>query len=95
VRHIWGHPWDPNAYTAGWNLSYMPFWVGMLTEEQHPHPLLERAIRQASFDLFFREQPVCDPPAFVSDQGLNLPELLGDQPILLLVPSKEPRGARC
>ena len=31
VRHIWGHPWDPDAFTAGWNLCYMPFWVGMLT----------------------------------------------------------------
>lgn len=89
VRHIWGHPWDPDAYTAGWNLCYMPFWVGMLTEEQHPHPLLERAIRQASFDLFFRETPVCAPPSFISDQGLDLAELLGDQPILLLT-----RGAR-
>lgn len=89
VRHIWGHPWDPEAYTAGWNLCYMPFWVGMLTEEQHPHPLLERAIRQASFDLFFRDNPVCAPPSFVSDQGLDLVPLLGDQPILLLT-----RGAR-
>ena len=24
VRHIWGHPWDPDAFTAGWNLCYMP-----------------------------------------------------------------------
>ncbi|WP_148281355.1 hypothetical protein [Corallococcus macrosporus] len=94
VRHIWGHPWDPNAYTAGWNLCYMPFWVGMLTEEQHPHPLLERAIRQASFDLFFREQPVCDPPAFVGDQGLDLVEFLGDQPILLLTRSARPMGVK-
>lgn len=90
VRHIWGQPWDPDAYTAGWNLCYMPFWVGMLTEEQHPHPLLERAIRQASFDLFFREQPVCVPPAFVGDQGLDLAELLGDQPILLLTRGAQP-----
>ena len=20
LRHIWGHPWDPDAFTAGWNL---------------------------------------------------------------------------
>ena len=26
IRHIWGHPWDPDAFTAGWNLCYMPFW---------------------------------------------------------------------
>lgn len=32
LRHIWGHPWDPAAFTAGWNLAYMPHWAGMLTE---------------------------------------------------------------
>ena len=36
VRHVWGHPWNPDAFTAGWNLCYMPFWAGMLTERQHP-----------------------------------------------------------
>lgn len=86
VRHIWGNPWDPDAYTAGWNLCYMPFWVGMLTEEQHPHPLLEQAIRQASFDLFFRDDPVCDLPAFVEDPGLDLASLLKGRPLLLLRP---------
>ncbi len=34
VRHIWGNPWDPGAFTAGWNLCYMPFWVGTLTEHR-------------------------------------------------------------
>jgi hypothetical protein len=23
ICHIWGHPWDPVAFTAGWNLAYM------------------------------------------------------------------------
>ncbi len=36
IRHIWGKPWDPDYFTAGWNLCYMPFWAGMLTERQHP-----------------------------------------------------------
>lgn len=27
VRHIWGNPWDPDAFTAGWNLADMPFWL--------------------------------------------------------------------
>jgi hypothetical protein len=48
VRHIWRHPWDPVAFTAGWNLCYMPFWAGMLTEAQHPYPPLEEAVRQAA-----------------------------------------------
>lgn len=84
VRHIWGHPWNPDAFTAGWNLCYMPFWAGMLTEKQHPHEELERAIRQASWDLYFRDNPVCQPPGFMEDPGLDLDSLLGDQPILVL-----------
>ena len=84
VRHIWGHSWNPDAFTAGWNLCYMPFWAGMLTERQHPHPELERAVRQAAWDLYFRDNPVCDPPEFVADPGIDLDTLLDAQPILLL-----------
>ena len=36
LRHIWGNPWNPDAFTAGWNFCYMPFWAGMLTERQAP-----------------------------------------------------------
>ena len=84
VRHIWGHPWDPDAFTAGWNLCYMPFWAGMLTERQHPHPLLEQAVRQAAWDLFFGDDPVCSPPGFVEDPGMDLRSVLGRQPLLIL-----------
>ncbi len=87
VRHIWGNPWNPDYYTAGWNLCYMPFWAGMLTEEQHPHPELEQAIRQASWDLYFRNNPVCQPPDYVENPGLDLSSLLAGQPILILVKS--------
>ena len=84
VRHVWGHPWDPDAFTAGWNLCYMPFWAGMLTERQHPHPELERTIRQAAWDLFFRDDPVCIPPDFVTEPGIDLDAILRGQPILVL-----------
>ena len=86
VRHIWGNPWDPEFYTAGWNLCYMPFWAGMLTEEQHQHPELERAIRQASWDLYFRQNEVCQPPKSVEEPKpkLDLYSLLDGQPILIL-----------
>ena len=84
VRHIWGHPWDPDAFTAGWNLCYMPFWAGMLTEKQHPHADLELAVRQASWDLYFRNKRVCEPPDYVEDPGLDLPTLLAGQPVLIL-----------
>lgn len=86
VRHVWGSPWDPEAFTAGWNLCYMPFWAGMLTEEQHPHPQLEAAIRQAAWNLYFRDDPVCEAPEFVNDPGIDLGYLLGTQPILVLQP---------
>ena len=90
VRHIWGNPWNPYAFTAGWNLCYMPFWAGMLTEKQHPHPELQRAVQQASWDLFFRNDPVCAPPDFVEDPGMNLDSVLGDQTLRILVPADSP-----
>ena len=84
VRHIWGHPWNPDAFTAGWNLCYMPFWAGMLTEDQHPHPELQQAVRQASWELYFRDDPVCQPPEFVEDPGLDLATILAGQSLLIL-----------
>ena len=84
VRHVWGNTHNPNAFTAGWNLCYMPFWAGMLTEEQHPHPQLQEAIRQASWDLFFSGTPACDPPDFVSNPGLDLDALLDGTPLQIL-----------
>ena len=97
VRHIWGNTHSPDAFTAGWNLCYMPFWAGMLTEEQHPYPLLQKAIRQASWDLFFTNTPVCTPPDFVSNQGVNLDTLLNESPLLVLYresPSNSSQSAR-
>lgn len=84
ISHIWGHPWDPMAFTAGWNLAYMPNWARMLTEDQHPHEVIRTAMRQASWDLYFRERPVCPAPDFVSDPGVDLCELLAGQPLLVL-----------
>ncbi len=84
VRHIWGHPWNPDAFTAGWNLCYMPYWAGMLTEDQHPHEQLKQATRQASWDLYFRCNSVCEPPEFVNDPGLDLDSLLDGLPLLTL-----------
>ena len=84
IRHIWGEPWNPDAFTAGWNFCYMPRWAGDMTEPQHPHPVVQRALRQASWDLYFRNNPVCDPPDFVADPGMDLATLLDGQPILLM-----------
>ena len=84
IRHIWGEPWNPDAFTAGWNFCYTPSWAGDMTESQHPHPELQMAIRQASWELYFRNNPVCDPPDFVADPGMDLAALLGGQPILVM-----------
>lgn len=73
------------AFTAGWNLCYMPYWAGMLTEEQHQHPELKKAIQQASWELYFRENPVCEPPDFVEDPGLNIEAVMDGQPLRVLV----------
>ena len=84
LRHIWGNTHNPDAFTAGWNFCYMPFWAGMLTEDQHPHPELQKAIRQASWDLYFADDPVCQPPDFVENPGLDLASILREQPLLIL-----------
>ena len=84
VRHIWGNVHNPDAFTAGWNFCYMPFWAGMLTEDQHPHPELQKAIRQASWDLYFSTNPVCEIPDFVNDPGIDLAALLDGVPLLVL-----------
>lgn len=84
VRHIWGEPWNPEAFTAGWNLCYMPFWAGMLTEEQHQHIDLTRAIQQAAWDLYFAANPVCTPLDFVENPGLDIEEIMAGQPLLVL-----------
>jgi len=94
VRHVWGHPWDPDAFTAGWNLAYMPFWAGMLTEDQHPHEGVQVAIKQASWDLYFRDDPVCAGPDYVSDPGEDLAVILGGQPLLALDPGRRPPEVR-
>lgn len=90
LRHVWGNVHNPDAFTAGWNFCYMPFWAGMLTEDQNPHPELQDAIKQASWDLYFRDRPVCQPPDFVGDPGVDLDELLNGQPLLIL--GRAPRG---
>ena len=86
-----GNTHNPDAFTAGWNLCYMPFWAGMLTEDQHPHPELQAAIRQASWDLYFSGNPQGEVPDFVSNPGINLAVLLNENPLRVL--HWEPRDA--
>ena len=67
----------------------MPFWAGMLTEDQHPHPELQTAIRQASWDLYFSDNPVCEAPDFVNDPGIDLAALMDGTTLMIL--SRESR----
>jgi hypothetical protein len=94
VRHIWGNPWDPDAFTSGWNLCYMPYWLGMLTEDQHPHPDVAAVIQQVSFDLYFRERPVCMRPQYVADRGVDLSALAATNPVRLLRPASAAKPRR-
>ena len=87
-------PWDPEAFTAGWNLCYMPYWAGMLTEEQHPHPQLQEAIRQASWNLYFRDNAVCRKPDFVENPRMDLDSVLDGEPLLILEAPSRPTRSR-
>ena len=83
---------NPDAFTAGWNLCYMPFWAGMLTEDQHPPPpKLQAAIRQASWNLYFSSHPVCEIPDFVTSPDIDLTVLLDGSPLKVL--RQNPKGA--
>ena len=49
----------------------------------HPQVELKRAVRQAAWDRYFRADPVCAPPDFVADPGIDLDALLRGQPVLI------------
>ncbi len=73
VAHVWERVYDPECFTAGWNLCLMPGFLKLFTEQQDRMTLLHEAIEQAAFDLFFRGELLglrC--PAFVRDHGRNL-----------------------
>ena len=52
------------------------------------------AVRQAAWDLYFRDDPVCDPLEFVTDPGIDLDTILDGQPVLLLVGGSAPTGSQ-
>lgn len=87
VRHIWGTTHNPEAFTAGWNMCYMPFWAAEVTEDQHRLPELQTAIRQASWDLFFAQNPVCERPDFVKNPKEDLNQF---DPLLVLCGETRP-----
>jgi hypothetical protein len=73
VAHIWERVYDPECFTAGWNLCLMPGFLKLFTEQQDRIPLLHQVIQQAAFDLYFKDNALGFPtPTFVTDPGMDL-----------------------
>jgi hypothetical protein len=73
VAHIWEHVYDPECFTAGWNLCLMPGFLKLFTEKQDRILRLHQIIQQAAFDLYFKNDAVGLPkPTFVTDPGIDL-----------------------
>ena len=73
VAHVWERVYDPECFTAGWNLCLMPGFLKLFTEQQDRIELLHRVIQQAAFDLYFKAGAIGLPtPPFVTNQGLDL-----------------------
>jgi hypothetical protein len=73
VAHIWERVYDPECFTAGWNLCLLPGFLKLFTEQQDRIPLLHQIIQQAAFDLYFKDKAVGFPtPPFVTNPGLDL-----------------------
>ena len=85
VAHIWERVYDPHCFTAGWNLCLMPGFLKLFTEQQDPIQELQVVIRQAAYDLYFRNETLgLTAPPFVSDPGLDLPSRFSDLILNLL-----------
>jgi len=73
VAHIWERVYDPECFTAGWNLCLMPGFLKLFTEQQDRIFLLHQVIQQAAFDLYFKEGILGLPiPPFVTAPGIDL-----------------------
>ncbi len=73
VAHIWERVYDPECFTAGWNLCLLPGFLKLFTEQQDRIALLHQVIQQAGFDLYFKEDVLGMPtPPFVTAPGIDL-----------------------
>lgn len=73
VAHVWERVYDPECFTAGWNLCLMPGFLKLFTEQQDRIPMLHQVIQQAAFDLYFKSNVLGLPtPPYVTDPGLDL-----------------------
>jgi hypothetical protein len=72
VAHIWGRVFDPDFFTAGWNLCLMPDFIRSFTEEQSGILEVQQILKQVSYDLYFRNGTLGQCPKGVNDQNLCL-----------------------
>jgi hypothetical protein len=73
VAHIWERVYDPECFTAGWNLCLIPGFLKLFTEQQDRIPLLHQVIQQVAFDLYFKDSAIgLVTPPFVTDPGIDL-----------------------
>jgi hypothetical protein len=73
VAHIWERVYDPDCFTAGWNMCLMPGFLKLFTEQQDRIELLHQVVQQAAFDLYFKDGTIGLPtPVYVSNPGLDL-----------------------
>ena len=84
-------PTTPMRSPLAGNLCYMPFWAGMLTEDQHPLPELQTAIRQLRGISIFLSPQCARAPTSWSDPGIDLPALLDGTPLMVLY--RDSKGA--
>jgi hypothetical protein len=84
VAHIWGHVYDPDCFTAGWNMCLMPNFFRDLTEEQNSQEYFQKVIQQVSFNLYFKTGG--EKRGFIKDHRLDLDELISSGDINILSP---------
>jgi hypothetical protein len=73
VAHIWERVYDPEYFTAGWNLCLMPGFLKLFTEQQDRVELLQKVIQQAAFDLYFKNAALgIAAPEYVVDPCYDL-----------------------
>jgi len=85
VAHIWERVYDPDCFTAGWNLCLMPGFLKLFTEQQDRIPLLHQVIQQAAFELYCKDSALgLRIPPFVTDPELDLNALFPNLVVNLL-----------
>ena len=83
--------YDPECFTAGWNMCLMPGFLKLFTEKHGRIDLLHHAVERVAHDLYLRAGSIgLAPPAFVTDPGPDLAALLPDVAVNLIPSRPDP-----